>query len=79
MGRPLATMLVWKDATQSKPSQGERVLLKISNEDCPVIGYWGVGGWEVCTYPVSYTFYVNSALFSDNEVTHYAELGDLPE
>ena len=35
-------------ANKSKPPQGERVILWIKDEDCPVIGWWN-GWWEVCT------------------------------
>ena len=35
----------WLNAKESKPKQGERVLLKIAYEDCPVVGYWGCGVW----------------------------------
>lgn len=35
-------MLIWKDAKQSKPKQGDRVLLKIRYEETAVVGYWGL-------------------------------------
>jgi len=42
----------WHKANSWKPYQRERVLLKIKHEDCPVVGYWGCGGWEACTVNV---------------------------
>jgi hypothetical protein len=79
------SMLIWKDATQSKPKQGDRVLLKIADENNPVVGYWGTGEWEACTvnFEVSCGAFCQggSAVgnFRSDEVTHYAEIGELPE
>lgn len=78
-------MLDWKKADQSKPTQGERVLLKIRYEDCPVVGYWGSARWEACcaNHEVSCGTYCYGGIadgnFSSDEVTHYAEIGELPE
>lgn len=79
-------MLIWKDAKQSKPKQGDRVLLKIADENCPVVGYWGACTWEGCTvnFKVEADAYAPHGVeildvFSTEDVTHYAEIGDLPE
>ena len=69
----------WKVATESKPKQGERVLLKIAYENCPVVGYWGAGEWEACTVnirAVSDSLIDNN--FDQNEVTHYAHITNIP-
>lgn len=73
-------MLNWKLAKESKPRQGERVLLKIGYENCPVVGYWGCGGWEVCTvnHYADGDAIVERA-FESSDVTHYAEIGNLPD
>jgi len=79
-------MLIWKDATQSKPKQGDRVLLKIANDNCPVVGCWGAGEWNGCDVHIdaeSDAYCPHGAnvifTFSSEDVTHYAEIGDLPE
>ena len=72
----------WLDAKESKPKQGERVLLKIEYEDCPVVGYWGCGAWEVCTvnFFVYGSYYTKiGGDFEQNQVTHYAYITDIPE
>ena len=78
-------MLDWKNAKQSKPDQGKRVLLKIKYEECPVVGYWGAGEWDACTVNhrasedgKDWDAYIEGN-FRSGEVTHYAEIGDLPE
>jgi len=80
------SMLIWKDATQSKPKQDHRVLLKIANHKFPVVGYWGKCTWEGCVYnfkvePDAYAPFGAEILdaFGTEDVTHYAEIGDLPE
>lgn len=75
----------WKLAAESKPNQGERVLLKIKWENCPVVGYWGAGVWEACTvnFEVSCGAYCYGGSVTENfrsdEVTHYAEIGEVPD
>ena len=74
----------WLNAKESKPSQGERVLLKIAYEDCPVVGYWGCGVWEVCTVNlyIDCSYYEDAEIagnFEQNQVTHYAYITDIPE
>lgn len=83
-----STFLDWQDANQSKPPQGERVLLKLANEECPVVGYWGCGEWEICTVnlqynvtregypldiPVDYDVEIQPAFFQE-DVLQYAQL-----
>lgn len=63
------SMLDWKNAKESKPKQGKRVLLKIEHEENAVVGYWGAGGWDAYC----------EGNFESSEVTHYAEYGELPE
>lgn len=78
-------MLIWKDAKQSKPKQGDRVLLKIRYEETAVVGYWGAGEWEACT--VNHRARQDGkhwdahceGNFKSSEVTHYADYGELPE
>lgn len=43
------TKMNWQPATQSKPSQGDRVLLKVAldGDEMHVVGWWS-GEWEVC-------------------------------
>jgi len=69
----------WKLATGSKPKQGKRVLLKIRGENCPVVGYWGSGMWEACTVNIyaSQDVYLEGS-FRTHEVTHYADITDIP-
>ena len=68
---------VWVRADSIVPKQGERVLLKIRDENCPVVGYWGCGEWEVCTVNISaadctYTDFVEIAgTFDQEDVTHW--------
>lgn len=77
-------MLRWKLANESKPKQGERVLLKIQWEDNPVVGYWGEGRWEACTvnHEVSCCGHCYGGSvdgnFKSTEVTHYADFGEVP-
>lgn len=70
----------WKVATESKPKQGERVLLKIMYENCPVVGYWGAGEWEACTVNI---YSVDGAYLEGNfeqyQVTHYAHITNIPK
>ena len=74
-------MLNWMPASESKPEQGKRVLLKIKWEDCPVVGYWGDACWEVCTVNLEDSCCGRSATenFGQADVTHYAEIGELPD
>lgn len=79
---PEVSKLIWKDATQSKPRTHKRVLLKIKDSENPVVGYWCGFGWEVCTDNVAggaYGIVDVLQCFSDSQVTHYAEFGELPE
>lgn len=75
----------WKPANESKPKQGERVLLKIKYENNPVVGYWAEACWVACcvNHKVSCGQFcyggMIGAAFEDDEVTHYAEIGELPE
>lgn len=75
----------WNKAKDSKPSQGHRVLLKIEHEECPVVGYWGCGEWEVCTINMTvdccgYCYGGSCARdFESIEVTHWAEIKNIPE
>ena len=41
----------WQPVTQGKPSQGDRVLLKVEKDGelMHCVGYWGCDMWEVCT------------------------------
>lgn len=77
-------MLNWKLAKESKPKQGERVLLKIQWEDNPVVGYWGCGEWQACAvnHEVSCGQFCYGGMvdgnFKSDEVTHYAEIGEVP-
>jgi len=45
------TKMDWQPVTQGKPSQGDRVLLKVEKDGelMHCVGYWGCGMWEVCT------------------------------
>lgn len=78
-------MLNWIPASESKPEQWKCVLLKIKWEDCPVVGYWGDARWKACTanFKVSCGSYCygGSAIenFGQADVTHYAEIGELPD
>ena len=77
---------IWHDANESKPKQGDRVLLKIRYEDdCPVVGYWGSGEWEACTmnHEVSCSAFCYGGSvdrnFKSDEVTHWTEIPELPK
>lgn len=76
-------MLVWKDATQSKPNCGDRVVLKIRDNHVPVIGYFacwgGVNKWTACTTNLTCACDRIEDYFPSEDVTHYAEIGELPE
>lgn len=78
-------MSEWIDATASKPKQGDRVLLSIKYEECPVVGYWGEGRWEACTvnHEVSCCTYCYGGMvdgnFKSEEVTHYMHLPEPPK
>lgn len=78
-------MLNWMPASESKPEQGKRVLLKIKWEDCPVVGYWVDTRWEACAvnFEVSCGYYCYGGSVTKNfgqaDVTHYAEIGELPD
>lgn len=78
-------MLNWKNAKESKPNQGDRVLLKVKYENCPVVGYWGRGEWGACcvNHEVSCGAYCYGGSvvgnFKSDEVTHYAEIGEVPD
>lgn len=74
----------WISAKQQKPKQGERVLLTIEGEGCPVVGYWGCCGFEACTVNVEveycsrcYGRCVESGFHSD-DVTHWMPLPSGP-
>lgn len=73
-------MSSWKDAKQSKPDQGKRVVLKIRFETSPVVGYWGCGRWEACTVNMMVEGGEGNieASFESEDVTHYAEILELP-
>ena len=78
-------MMEWIDANSCKPDQGERVLLKIKHEDCPVVGYWGCGEWEACTVNVEVTcgaWCQGGSIkrnFKSEEVTHFAYITNIPD
>ena len=70
----------WIKANSRKPDQGERVILKIKHEDCPVVGYWGCGEWEVCTVNLD-VIYGDAEIiknFKSEDVTHYAYITNIP-
>lgn len=75
----------WKNASESKPKQGDRVLLKIKWEDTPVVGYWGVGEWEAClvNHKVECTNFCYGGNverdFESDEVTHYCLIENIPQ
>lgn len=75
----------WEIATESKPVQGERVLIKIRYEDNPVVGYWGCGEWEACcvNHKTNCSTYCYGGSpdgnFGSDEVTHYALITGLDE
>ena len=71
----------WNRADQSKPKQGNRVLLKIRYENCPVVGYWGEGVFEACcvNHMVTDAHAVVEGAFYSREVSHWAEIENLPE
>ena len=70
----------WNKADQSKPKQGDKVLLKILHENCPVVGYWGEGVFEACcvNHIATDAGAVVEGDFYSNEVTHWAEIENLP-
>lgn len=74
----------WLNANESKPKQGERVLLKIRWEECPVVGYWGAGEWESCNlnHEVKCGGFCYGGMveqnFKSEEVTHYCIIENIP-
>ena len=76
--------MVWEDAKKCKPKQGDRVLLKIRWEDCPVVGYWGCGEFEVCTVNMETNCgaWCNGGTpdknFKSEEVSHWATIENIP-
>lgn len=78
MSRRTVETGVWLDATTSKPSQGERVLLKIKYEDCPVVGYWGCGEWEICVENIMIVDGdgLLEKVFDSHEVIEYMHIPD---
>lgn len=78
-------MVGWISVNEQTPSQGERVLLKIDLEDCPVVGYWGCGRYEACTVNMEvscgafcYGGNVDGS-FSGEDVTHWMPLPNPPQ
>ena len=80
-------MSKWISVKESKPEQGDRVLLAINAygfTEC-VVGYWGVGQWEACCvhYKVDCTNYCAGGMvdtgFDQEDVTHYQPLPEPPE
>ena len=75
----------WYQATERKPKQGDRVLLKIKWENCPVVGYWGTGEFEACcvNHTVECASYCYGGMvesgFKSEEVTHWAAIENVPE
>lgn len=75
----------WHKATERKPKQGDRVLLKIRWENCPVVGYWGEGRFEACcvNHEVECSGFCLGGMvtcnFQSNEVSHWAEIENVPE
>lgn len=75
----------WISAETSKPSQGDRVLLAVKDEDCLVVGYWGCGRFEVCT--VNHEVFCHEhicagsieARFDADDVTHWMPLPEPPK
>lgn len=73
------------DASQSKPPQGERVLLWLRYESCPVVGYWGTGEWEACTVNLKTecdSFCMGGQPdrdFKNGDVLFYAHINEFPE
>jgi len=74
----------WNKASESTPSQGERVLLAIAYEECPVVGYWGEGEYEACTVNMDvdccafcYGGMVDRA-FKSSDVTHWMQIPEVP-
>ena len=78
-------MSEWIRASEQKPPQGERVLLKISYEDCPVVGYWGAGEWEACTvnHRVDCGTWCQGGMveraFESEDVSHWKAIGEVPD
>lgn len=77
-------MSEWISVDSGKPRQGERVLLAIRYEDCPVVGYWGESRWEACcvNHEVSCGEYCYGGMvdgnFETEEVTHWMPIEDVP-
>jgi hypothetical protein len=75
----------WNNAKENKPKQGERVLLKIKYEECPVVGFWGTHGFDVCTVnlQVGCGNYCQGGSaesnFKSEEVTHWCEILNIPQ
>ena len=75
----------WNNASECKPKQGERVLLKIKYEECPVVGYLGVGEFEACSVNMEVccsTYCYGGSVdrgFKSEDVTHWCEIEDIPE
>lgn len=75
----------WIDAKESRPDKFVRALLKIKYEDSPVVGYMWEGGFTACTLNMEVrcgTYCQGgepNANFTDGEVTHWAEITDIPE
>ena len=75
----------WYKATERKPKQGDRVLLKIEYENCPVVGYWGEGRFEACCVnhcvegQDGWSCGEVAGNFEDREVTHWAAIENVPE
>lgn len=77
----------WVSVYDSKPKQGERVLLRTSHDEhCPyVVGYWGSGVWEACTANVVADEDYNGNIaciersFMNEDVTHWQPLPTAPE
>lgn len=76
----------WNNAKESKPKQGERVLLKIKYEECVVVGYLGLSGFEACTENVdvedcadNYYGGICKSNFKSEDVSHWCEISNIPE
>lgn len=75
----------WIEANQRKPKQGDRVLLKIKWENCPVVGYWGEGRFEACcvNHKVECSPFCSGGMvtcdFDNDEVSHWAEIKNVPQ
>ncbi len=72
-------MTTWVRAETSKPKQSKRVLLKIIDEDCPVVGFWGCSVFEACTVNMqvigdTYDDFEVDGSFKSDDVTHWAEI-----